>query len=219
VEGDTWVEYTVVPGQSWSSIAEDFFGNEANAARIAADNDASLGDPLVAGEVLRVRVKQEELDLVRRLADAREPYNAGVSYLAREDFARATEAFEEALDRAPEFVDARYNLGLSLLKLGRPDRAVEELQIVVEQRPRDKDAHYALASAWFHLGDYVQSLPELEAALALDPAFLRARYTLALARERVGDRSGAREAWEAYLELDSTSAWAQEAREHLKILP
>ncbi len=219
VEGDTWVEYTVVPGQGWASISEDFFGTARNAERIAQDNGASLDEAPEAGEVLRVRVKKDELDLVRHLADAREPYNMGVAYLDQEDYPRAVEAFEEALRLAPEFVDARYNLGLSLLKLGRPDQAVEQLDEVSRQRPQDKDARYALASAWFHLGDYRQALPELEAALALDPSFLRARYTLALAKERTGDSAGARAAWAAYLELDATSAWAQEAREHLESLP
>lgn len=219
VENDTWVDYTVVPGQSWASISEDFFGDARNAERIAADNGATREEEPVGGEVLRVRVKPDELDLVRRLADAREPYNVGVAYHQREDYELAVEAFEEALDRAPEFVDARYNLGLSLLKLGRPDKAVVQLEEVARQRPQDKDAHYALASAWFHLGNYPEALPELEAALAIDPGFLRARYTLALARERIGDSEGAREAWEAYLELDATSAWAQEAREHLQNLP
>jgi tetratricopeptide (TPR) repeat protein len=219
VEGDTWVDYTVLPGQGWVSIAEDFFGTGAQAQRIAEDNGATLDEAPVPGEVLKIRVSQDELDLVRRLADAREPYNAGVAYLDREDFAQAVEAFEEALQRAPEFVDARYNLGLAELKLGRPDLAVVQLEEVVRERPDDKDAHYAVASAWFHLGDYIKALPELEAALAIDPGFLRARYTLALATERIGDATGARDAWEAYLELDSTSAWAQEARQHLEVLP
>ena len=219
VEGDTWVDYTVAPSQSWASIAEDFFGDSGNAARIAADNGAELSEPPDPGQTLRIRIRHDELDQVRRLARAREPYNAGVAALAAGRYEEAREDFLEALRLAPEFVDARYNLGLSLLKLGRPDEAIEPLRQVAADRPMDKDAAYALASAWFHLGRYGEAVDGLERALELDPGFLRAQYTLALALERMGEGARARQAWQRYLELDATSAWADEARQHLKTLP
>ena len=219
VSGDTWMEYTVQPSQSWRSIAEDFFGGGENAARIAKDNGAVPSTPPREGQKLRIRIRHDELDLVRRLASAPEPYNAGVAYHEAQDYENAVKAFREALHRAPEFVDARYNLGLALLKLGRPQEAVEQLAPVVAERSDDKDAHYGLASAYFHLGDYPQAAQELRKALELDANFLRARYTLALALERMGDSRGAREAWQSYLRLDSSSAWAKEARAHLQTLP
>ena len=219
VEGDTWVDYTVAPSQSWWGIAEDFFGDGENAARIAEDNNASLEQLPVEGEILRIRIRHDELDLVRRLAQAREPYNSGVAHLAADRYEQARAAFTEALRLAPEFVDARYNLGLSLLKLGQPGTALEELQAVVKDRPRDKDALYAVASAYFHQERYPEAVSRLMGALGLDPAFLRAQYTLALALERMGEGTRAREAWQRYLTLDGSSAWADEAREHLKTLP
>jgi len=219
VEGDTWVDYTAAPSQSWESIAEDFFGDSGNAARIATDNGSDLASPPEPGQNLRIRIRHDELDRVRRLAQAREPYNAGVAALNAGRSDEAREDFEEALRRAPEFVDARYNLGLALLKLGRPEDAAGHLEKVAATRPRDKDAVYALASVWFHLGRYPEAVEQLRRALALDPTFLRAQYTLALALERMGKGAEARQAWQRYLALDSTSAWADEAREHLKTLP
>lgn len=219
VSGDTWMEYTVLPSQTWRSIAEDFFGAGDNAARIAADNGGELSTPPREGQKLKIRIRHDELDLVRRLASAREPYNAGVAYHEAQDYENAVKAFREALRRAPEFVDARYNLGLALLKLGQPTEAAKELQPVVLAREGDKDAHYGLASAYFHLGAYPQAAQELREALRLDENFLRARFTLALALERMGDSEGARKAWQSYLKLDSSSAWAKEARSHLETLP
>jgi len=219
VSGDTWMEYTVLPSQTWRSISEDFFGEGDNAARIAADNGADLSTPPREGQKLKIRIRHDELDQVRHLAAAREPYNAGVAYHEAQDYENAVKAFREALRRAPEFVDARYNLGLALLKLGRPTEAAKELQPVVLARPGDKDAHYGLASAYFHQGAYPQAAEELREALRLDENFLRARFTLALALERMGDSEAARKAWEAYLHLDSSSAWAKEAKTHLETLP
>jgi len=219
VDTVTSVAYTVQPGDSWAGVSEDFFGTPEMAPRIAQDNGFTPGDPIPVGSSVNIQIHPDELDVVRRLADARDPYNTGVALLNEERYEEAVAAFEEALDRAPEFVDARYNLGLAYLKLGRPAESIEALKPVVEIRADDKDAHYALASAYFFGSDYESALPELVAALALDPDFLRARFTYALALERVGESVRSREAWEAYLQLDSSSAWAKEAREHLEALP
>ena len=219
VEGDTWVEYTVAPSQNWQTIAEDFFGDRGNAERLARDNGADPTVPPEPGQNVRIRIRHDELDLVRRLAQAREPYNTGVAHLNAGRYQEARAAFTEALRLAPEFVDARYDLGLSLLKLGQPEAALDELEQVAKVRPRDKDALYAVASAYFHQGLYPQAVSRLDEALALDPTFLRAQYTRALALERMGDGAGARQAWQRYLQLDGSSAWADEAREHLKTLP
>ena len=219
VEHATHVEFTVKPGDSWQSISEDFFGTSAQAGRMAFDNGSTLEESPPIGDVIDVRILPDELDSVRRLADAREPYNAGVAFLNAEDYELAVESFEAALGRAPEFVDARYNLGLAQLKLGQPEKAASSLADVVSHRENDKDAHYALASAYFYQGDYEASLPELEAALGLDAGFLRARFTYALALERMGRNVDSRRAWMAYLELDDSSAWASEARTHLEALP
>jgi tetratricopeptide (TPR) repeat protein len=212
-------EYTVRPGDTWTSISADFFGRDDRGGRIAAENDA---DPAVApdpGRVIRIGIRPDELDLVRRMTAASELYNVGCRHRDEGRHEEAVQAFAAALEKAPEFVDARYNLGLALLKVGRPREALDELEVVADARPDDADARYALASAWFHLGDYPRSVPELEAALALRPELLRPRYTLALALERMGESQRARRAWEEYLRRDSTSAWAQEARSHLEALP
>jgi tetratricopeptide (TPR) repeat protein len=215
----TTLAHTVGPGDTWQSIAETYLGTPEPAARLARDNGRAIDSAPAPGDTVRVRILAAEMPRVRQLAEAREPYNTGFQHLNAGRYKEAAASFQEALHRAPGFVDAQYNLGLALLRLQKAGDAVAPLREVVAVRPADKDARYALASAYFHLGRYADSLPELEAALGLDAAFLRARFTHGMVLEKLGESERARLAWQKYLELDGTSAWAQEARSHLRALP
>jgi tetratricopeptide (TPR) repeat protein len=210
------ITYTVREGDTWGRVSESFFGDASRAERIARDNGFHPAIDPVEGVDVTVNVMPDELDTVRGIAEARGSYNAGVEAMQRsggdED---AADAFERALDRAPWFVDARYNLGLVQIRLGQPVQARENLAQVVEARPEDAEAHYALAAAQFHSGDYGAALPGLKQAIQLDPGLLRARWTHALCLQRMGRGEEAIAAWRAYLELDSTSAWADQARANL----
>lgn len=210
------LEYTVREGDTWGRISEVFFGDASRARRIAEENESPVAiDPVVGSEVT-VTVTAAELEQVRGIAEARGSYNAGVQAMQQDGQEElAAEAFARAVERAPWFVDARYNLGLVQLRLGRPAEARQNFRRVVDERPDDPEAWYALAAACFHAGDYGAALPGLERALGIDPSLLRARWTLALCLQRMGRSEEAIAAWRAYLELDSTSAWATQAREHL----
>jgi tetratricopeptide (TPR) repeat protein len=214
----TEISYDVQSGDSWARISELYFGGPQHAERLALVNETVAGIDPPVGRKVRVVIEPAQMDLVRRVEEARGPYNAGTELLAAANNGAALDAFRRALRLAPELVDARYNEALALLALERADEAIESLKKVLRQRPSDKEAHYALASAHFHGGDFASALSAVDAALLLDPVYLRALYTRALALERLGRGDAARAAWQAYLELDDTSAWAEEARAHLRDL-
>ena len=206
-------------GDDWEAISSRIFGDGRHAARIAADNDFDPSVDPPAGTRVRVDVPVGDLELVRQVAEARGPYNAGVEAMnERGREVEAREAFELALERAPNFLDARYNLGLVLIRLGEPRDALAHLERVVAARPDDVDALYGYAAAHVHRGDDASAIEPLERAIAIDPTFLRARWTYALALQRAGRVDDAAAAWQRYLEFDSTSALADEARAHLRSL-
>lgn len=210
------VTYTVREGDTWARVSEAFFGDASRAERIANDNGFHPAIDPVEGVTVIVNVMPDEIDIVRGIAEARGPYNAGVEAMQRDGGDEdAAEAFERALERAPWFVDARYNLGLVQIRLGEPEEASKNLQRVVEARENDAEAWYALAASFFHAGDYTRALPPLERSLEIDPELLRARWTHALCLQRMGRGEEAIAAWRLYLELDSTSAWADQARANL----
>jgi tetratricopeptide (TPR) repeat protein len=210
------IAYMVRDGDSWGSVSEAFFGNATRSERVARENGFHPEiDPVPSVEVT-ISIRADELEMVRAIAEARGSYNAGVEAMQRNggDEAAAA-AFERALDSAPHFVDARYNLGLVQLRLGNPVDARRNLGQVVDDRPTDAEAWYALAASSFHAGDYGAALGPLERSLELDSGLLRARWTHALCLQRMGRGKEAIEAWRLYLDLDSTSAWADQARQNL----
>ena len=206
-------------GDTWASISSRIYGDDRAAAAIAEDNGFPPGSTPPAGARVRVQIAAGDLPVVRAVAEARGPYNAGFEAMnERGRDAEAREAFERALERAPHFLDARYNLGLVLMRLGEPDEALEHLQRVLAARPDAVDVLYGVAAAHVHRGANARALPHLERALQLDPDYLRARFAYALALERTGRTEDAARAWQDYLDRDATSALADQAREHLRAL-
>jgi tetratricopeptide (TPR) repeat protein len=72
--------------------------------------------------------------------------NLGTIAAGREDYEVAVETFRRAIDRQPDYVDARVNLALSLLKLNEVDAAVAELTEILAIDPNDRRARQSLAA-------------------------------------------------------------------------
>ena len=68
------------------------------------------------------------------------------------------------------------------------------------------------------LENLVKANEEFSKAIELDKNLLDAYFNQALCLQKMPGSPQAKEAWQKYLELDSTSKWAEEARENLKTL-
>jgi hypothetical protein len=131
---------------------------------------------------------------------------------------RAAEA--ELRERAARgSVADRHALGVAQLLLGQDDDSIHTLEAVVAEAP-DTAAHHADLGA-ARLSRFLQSeqpedaaaaLTALDRALALDPRLPEVQFNRALLLAVLDRRDEAIAAWDAYLALDSTSAWADEAR-------
>jgi hypothetical protein len=105
---------------------------------------------------------------------------------------------------------------------GKDDPAIAELERARALRPKDAYILSDLGMAYFQKAERTHD-PQLQ-ALAFerlsegarlkgnDPALL---FNRALAAESLYAYTEARDDWEAYLRIDSSSGWAQEARQHL----
>jgi tetratricopeptide (TPR) repeat protein len=127
------------------------------------------------------------------------------------------------LERQPQPRDASVDhaLGVTYLLLRRIDSAVEALQRAAagDASPEIKtDLAVALLERYLADGnraDLDEATRELDSVLAIAPSMSAALFTRAAVLTRLGDARSA-EAWESYLKVDSSSGWAQEAREHLE---
>src|SRR5690606_29886517 len=86
-------------------------------------------------------------------------YNEGLTAASSGDFATAKTKFQEAVAKAPEFVEAHYNLGLVLQNLGDFAGARVEFERTLELDPSNVAAPRLLADALVKLGDFAAALP------------------------------------------------------------
>jgi len=126
-------------------------------------------------------------------------------------------------DTSPEALGA---LGITYLVSGDAGASVKALESASAQKPDDPRLLSDLAAAYLvraaqadEPADIPKALEMAERAIALKDAPPEAWFNRALALERLHLVDAARKAWGDYLERDSTSGWADEARQHLEVLP
>lgn len=113
--------------------------------------------------------------------------------------------------RAPDAIHAR---GIAHLVLHQNAEAIDELTAVAKARPDDVRVWSDLAAALLENQDYKKALDAARHAHYLDSQQPEAKANLRAAYQRSGEAEI--EAWNDYLKHDSTSRWANEARENIK---
>ncbi|MCP4574441.1 MAG: tetratricopeptide repeat protein [bacterium] len=215
---DRIIEHQVVTGETLALIADNYYGDPAQAVRVARDNDLPDPDLVQPGSVLRLHFGENEWEQARRRAAALEAYNRGVRLMGQERLAEAEQQFRLALDTAGDLVAARYNLALVLVERGRVEEALPLFEELVRQRPRAKDIRFAQGHALFLATRFDEAVVAFDATLAVDSAHRRAAFARARALEEAGRTAAAVTAWRAYLEMDADSSWAAQARRRLQAL-
>jgi CHAT domain-containing protein len=138
------------------------------------------------------------LDAVKKNPTPAVHHGLGKVYLAKKDFDKAINEFDEALKGDPKNAQLYSDLGAAWLEKGKLDREGKEPGKGMEELGR--------------------SLENLNKALELNPTLLEALFNRALCRHYLMLSQQAAEDWREYLKRDSTSACAEEARRRLKIL-
>ena len=212
------VTHKVVPGESWASISEDFYGSADRAEALANFNRADLSAQPPSGKGIRIPLSPDDLDMLDSRLDAASIYNEGLDLAAKGDYAGAVDKFREALDEDSDLLEASFNLAVTYQKLGLHSNAETVLEDLVTKEPGNAEYYFALGNARFYQGNYSNAARAFRWALDADPGHLRALYSLAVSQEKMGDESKAKGTWRKYLELDPDSEWADEARARLGTL-
>jgi CHAT domain-containing protein/Tfp pilus assembly protein PilF len=133
----------------------------------------------------------------------------------------------------PESAEAHHALGLFHLAQGEIDKALGEFNQAVRLSAQpDAKLQTDLGSALYEkaealnarganaeaLQNYALALDATDRALAIDDSGKEALFNRALILQKMGHVNKAQEAWNRFLQKDSTSGWADEARENLENL-
>lgn len=108
-------------------------------------------------------------------------FNAGVQAYARNDLRAAAKHFEKALEKRPEFVDAKYNLGVVLYRMGKVKEARGEFAIAAGMPGATAAVHYNKGATLYRLGETLPAARAFRAALAVNPKLIVAEDWLAKA--------------------------------------
>ena len=135
--------------------------------------------------------------------------HVGVGYarLAREEYAWARRAFEEALVLDPEHEDALAGLGETLLKFGQQDAATKSFRRILELGYQDDvELMLQIGRALFREGLIEDAQQFFEVAVQQAPDSSEAVACVGYAQHRMGDDDGAIATLRRALQLDGENA-------------
>jgi len=130
-------------------------------------------------------------------------------------FPEAADAYHSGLRLAPYDPVLHFNLGNVLFQMEAWDEARRAFERAASLRPDYAEAWNNLGSVRFHLGDPEGAATAFERTLEIAPDYADAHYNLAEALAELGRAAKARRHWQAYLAFDTTSPWAEAARQQL----
>lgn len=158
-----------------------------------------------SGSVNEGELSQAELRLRTLVNNKPTPaahHALGNVFLAKKEFDKAIEQFEEALKGDPNNALVHADLGAALFENGK---------LEIEKAKTDSNS----AESGKGITYFARSLESLNTALKLDSNRLEALFNRALLYESMGLLQQAEDDWRQYLERDPNSNWARDARARL----
>ena len=161
--------------------------------------------PVTRGAKDDTKVDKNELKRAENMArddvsekpSAESSHELGRFYLSEKNFDEAIKQFDSALKLAPNNAKLHSDLGTAWLEKGKLD----------ESKVNSKSLEF--------LG---KANEEFQKAIDIDKNLGEAYFNKAWCVQLLQAPSQAKEAWQNYLKIDSSSPWANEARENLKLL-
>lgn len=133
------------------------------------------------------------LALLAAMAGAQTPLDAdalfarGVGLHQAGDIVGAIEAYQAALELAPDRIDARSNLGAAYARLGRYDDAAQHYRAVLTRAPEQMQVRFNLALALYKSGRVPEAAEELGRVVAAEPGNRSAVLLLADCNAQAGN--------------------------------
>ncbi len=123
---------------------------------------------------------------------------------ARKLFAKAVDAFKQAIRLKPDYAEAYEALGLMYWCLQMPKEEMEVYKQMVRLEPYNAEEHYRLGIAYAKLGRYSEAVDAFKQAIRLKPDFAMAHLGLGLAYDDLGMYGEAIEAYKQTISLNPT---------------
>lgn len=201
-------------GDTLAALNARLGGDGRLAAVLAEQRPGGAGQPLGAGEVLRIPIG----DLKAKNPAAMALSKVNESRVAREmgDYGRAVALAREAAAALPDDPGVLYELGAAAIEAGDYATAVTALAVAAAYVPEDEEVAVALATAYAGTGDTETAVASLEGFINRHPSFTMGYYHLGAMSARAGDYARARHYFFQYLLKEPTTGAAELARRGIK---
>ena len=104
--------------------------------------------------------------------------NLGILYADIENWDKAIEAYENALNSGRTYRGTYTNLAASYMAIGKYDKAESILKKSIELNPDFIGGHWALARLYAYQGEMKLALEEVDKTAAIDPTYTKGRFYL-----------------------------------------
>jgi len=133
---------------------------------------------------------------------AEKAFAAGLAYAEQGSWQKAIDAYSEALQAKPDWIDAYVNRGVARAALGDHAGAIKDYDAALRLDPNDTDTLANRGLARHELGQYKEALSDYNAAIAADDTNADAYRNRALTYRALGDLAAAVEDCGAAIRLD-----------------
>jgi len=118
------------------------------------------------------------------------------------NYAKAIEAYKQAIRIDPDLADAYYNLGLAYDELGFYKDAIEAYKQTIHINPDYASPFYSLGRIYSLNGLYKDSIEAYKQAIRIDPDYANSHLGLGLTYLFIGDKNSALSEYKILKELD-----------------
>ena len=173
---------------------------------LARNGKHQAAQMLLANALLEANELNRAVPLIEGLLrsnpnDAQALYMMGNVFMARKQYAQASEVLDKAARLAPAGPALR-DLSFSQFGLGQEKQGVANLERAYAQNPKDARAAIELAVYYARAGDGKRAVKIADALVARDPGNLTMLNFLGNIKGRLGDKKGLKEAYDQALAKD-----------------
>jgi tetratricopeptide (TPR) repeat protein len=176
----------ISPGSSGSPVV-NMRGQVIGVATLQAAEGQSLNFAVPSERILQLKLGElqtfstlnSETQKNRRAA-AERLYSQGLGILSRDDFTRALNYFEKAVEVDPNYAEAWYQAGFSYGMLGRHQDALKASKQAARLRPDWAETYVNIGASSFALGQFKEAAEAYRQATRLDEDNADAHYALGL---------------------------------------